>query len=111
MISSKTKVEIAAAMMFLVVVSAPAFLCLSYLAHSTQTHGCCPPKTAPVSTVVPTCCIQSPAIISQNIDVAFDVATVPMVAAKPLPVAAGVDSPAVLPLDTSPPIGSSVLRI
>lgn len=106
----KTKVGIAAAMVLLAVAIAPTVLCLGYLVQSTQTHGCCPSKTAPASTVVLTCCIQSPAVTSQNVVFAIDAVTAPAIAAEPFLVTVATRS-AVPDLDTSPPQCSSVLRI
>jgi hypothetical protein len=107
----KTKVGIAAAMVLLAIATAPAVLCLGYLAQNTQTHGCCPPKTAPASTVVPTCCIQSPAVTSQNVVIAIDAVTAPAVPVEPFLVTVATRSAAVPDLNTSPPQCNSVLRI
>lgn len=106
----KTKVGIAAAMVLLAVATAPAVLCLGYLAQNTQNHGCCPSKSVPASSVG-TCCIQPPAVTSQNVVVATDAAIAPTTSVDPFLVTVAVQSAVVPQLDTSPPQCSSVLRI
>jgi len=112
--SGKTKVGLAAALMLVVIASAPVVQCLGYLAsqNQQQTHSCCPQKTTPVSTVVPTCCIHSPAVTSQSVDVpapSFAVGAVLTVAT--LQISTAIEAAIVPDLDTSPPLCSSILRI
>jgi hypothetical protein len=108
--SCKIKVGIAAAMVLLAVATAPAVLCLGYLAQNIQGHSCCPSKSVPASSVA-TCCIQPPAVTSQNVVIAVDAAAAPAVVVEPILVTVATRSAAVPNLDTSPPQCSSVLRI
>jgi hypothetical protein len=106
----RAKFGIAAVMMLLVLATAPAVLCLSYLAQNIQAHDCCPPKTPPA--VKPTCCIHSPAVTSSSVDVpAPSVATFAPLPVDPLPITASIESATVADLDMSPPGCSSILRI
>src|SRR3954466_1544577 len=107
--ASRAKLVIAAVMMLLVVATAPAVLCLGYLAQSPQAHHCCPPKTAPA--VIPTCCIHSPAITSPSVDIPAPSVASASVAGDQLEITARVEYVIVQDHDTSPPLCSSILRI
>ena len=108
----RAKFGIAAVLMLLVLAAAPAVLCASYLAQNTQSHSCCPSNKAPVNTSVRTCCIDSPAVTTQSVDVpAPTVAVASTLAFVPTPVTVSFESAAVADLDTSPPSCSSILRI
>jgi hypothetical protein len=111
---NKSKFGIALALMLLVVATAPAVQCITYLPtqNQAQDHSCCPKNTVPADTVVPTCCIHSPAVTSQSIDVpAPSLAVGPTLAIEPPPVFAAMEGTIVPDLDTSPPHCSSILRI
>lgn len=64
------KLQFVAAIVIMVVVitSAPALLCVTYLGQSSTAHDCCPSPAAPAKSV-PVCCVQSPAITTQAVDV------------------------------------------
>ena len=112
--SGKTKVGLAAALMLVVIATAPAVQCLGYLAsqNQPQTHSCCPQKTSPVNTVVPTCCIHSPAVTSQTVNVPTPTWAIgAAIAVESLPITAAIEVAIVPDLDTSPPHCSSILRI
>lgn len=111
---SKSKIGIALALMILVVATAPAVQCITYLPtqNQAQDHACCPKNTAFADTTVPTCCIHSPAVTSQSIDVpAPSLAVGPTLVIEPPPICAEIESTIVPDLDTSPPHCSSILRI
>jgi hypothetical protein len=107
--ASRAKFGIAAVMMLLVVATAPAVLCLGYLAQSTQAHHCCPSKTAPA--LKPTCCIHAPAVTSPSVDIPAPSVASTAVAVDPLVITARVESVSVQDPDTSPPLCNSILRI
>jgi hypothetical protein len=112
--SGKTKVGLAAALMLVVIAAAPAVQCLGYLASQNhqQAHSCCPQKTTPVSTVVPTCCIHSPAVTSQTVDVPTPNSVIgAAIAVQSLPIIAAIEIAIVPDLHASPPHCSSILRI
>ena len=112
--SSKSKIGIALALMLLVVATAPAVQCITYLPtlNQVQDHSCCPKNTAPADTVVPSCCIHSPAVTSQNVDVPVpSLAVGPTFAIEPPPVFPAIEGTIAPDLDTSPPDCSSTLRI
>jgi hypothetical protein len=111
--ASKSKIGIALALMVLVVATAPAVLCVRYLATQSQAqdHSCCPQKTSPVSTVVPTCCIHSPAVTSHGIDVPAQILAGAAFTVEPLSIIAANEAPDDPDLDTSPPLCNSILRI
>jgi len=101
-------------MMLLVIATAPAVQCLGYLAaqNKQQAHSCCPQKTVPVNTGVPTCCIHSPAVTSQSVDVPVPgLALGAPLAIEPLTIVTAIESVVIPDLDTSPPHCSSILRI
>ena len=108
--SGKTKVVIAAAMMLMIVASSPAVLCLEYLAQNSHTHNCCP-KLGPVKTVVLACCIQPPAVTSQNVGFALDMGLVGLIGVEPLVRTNSIQSAVGPDRDISPPPRSSILRI
>ena len=86
-------------LMLLVLAAAPAVLCASYLAQNTQSHSCCPSDKAPVNTSVRTCCIDSPAVTTQSVDVpAPTVAVASTLAFVPTPVTVSFESAAVADL-------------
>ena len=105
----RAKFGIAWALIFLAIATAPALVCLNYLARNTVTHNCCP-QEKPNNTAA-RCCVYSPAVTSASVDTAP-----PAIG----PVERSIDftaftarvEPAVIPaLDTSPPGCSSILRI
>ncbi len=97
--------------MFVAIATAPAVVCLSYLAQNTDTHSCCP-KGAPPATVVPTCCIHSPAITSQAVEVpAPTIVLVSVTMEDPAQPISEYEGSVVEYEDTSPPDCSSILRI
>lgn len=108
--SSRGKLGIACALIFVAIATAPVAACLSYLAQNTETHSCCP-KSAPPPTVVPTCCIHSPAVTSHNVDVPVPMIASATVATDPARLTVDVESVFVQYQDTSPRDCSSVLRI
>src|ERR1051326_7197362 len=63
----KNKLGIAVALIFLTMATAPAVVCLTYLARNTATHDCCP-QEKPDNTAVARCCVNSPAVISASVD-------------------------------------------
>lgn len=100
------------AVMAMLLATAPAALCLRYLAQNTEGHGCCPQKSAPSSNVVPVCCVQSPAVTSSAVSIQAPV--VPATDAfVTLPQTVGNVSEIVFTVDasSSPPHCSSILRI
>jgi hypothetical protein len=109
--SGKAKFGIASTLIFVAIAAAPALVCLSYLAQSTDTHSCCP-QEKPQNTVVPGCCVYSPAVTSPSVD-----ARAPMIGAAtfieidPTNFTSDVERVQVHKLDTSPPACSSILRI
>src|SRR5512133_1256132 len=108
----RAKVGIAAVMLLVAVATTPAMLCLGYLAQNTHSHSCCPEKTPPGSTIVPTCCVHSPAVTSQIVDVqAPSLAAGVSIVVAPFALSAALDSATDPDLDTSPLQCSSVLRI
>jgi len=109
--SNSTKLGIALALMFVAIATAPAVLCFSYLAQNAKTHSCCPKDSPPVS-VVPTCCVHSPAITSHTADVPATMTIEATVAATdPTRPRFDVEPITVEHQDTSPPGCSSILRI
>ena len=109
--ASRFKFGVVAMMLLLVLATAPAVLCASYMAQSARTHGCCPPTTAPGNNAAPTCCIHAPAVISPNIDIPTPSVASTAIAIVTLVTAAWGESLLVQDLDTSPPLCSSILRI
>ena len=112
--SSKSKIGMALTLIVLVLATAPAVQCLGYLyAQSHQeTHSCCPQKTTPADTAVPTCCIHSPAVTSQSVDAPAPIWTAnDVMAIEPSPVITGVEEVTASVPDTSPPLCNSILRI
>jgi hypothetical protein len=98
-------------MVLLVLATAPAVLCASYMAQNTQAHSCCPPPTAPENTAAPTCCIHSPAVTSHGIEIPAPSVASAAVAVDLLVIIARVETATIADLDTSPPHCSSILRI
>src|SRR5512133_2479447 len=108
--ASRAKRGVAAAMMLFVLATAPAVLCVSYMAQNTQAHSCCPKPAS--DTVTPTCCIHAPAVTSQSVDVsAPSVAIAQFHLAGPMMATASIEAVPVIDLDTSPPPCSSILRV
>ena len=105
-----TKFVLALALIFLAVATAPAAMCVSYLAQNSPAHGCCPEKTIPAATT-PTCCIHSPAITSHNIVVPVPIVASAFIPADPAVLMTGADSTVVSDLNSSPPACSSILGI
>ena len=96
--------------MLVAIATAPAMMCLSYVAQNSE-HGCCPEKTSP-ATVTPSCCFHAFAITSHSIDgPAPMTAEAPMTAGELAISITNADPIVVADLDTSPPHGSSILRI
>lgn len=109
--SNRAKLGIASALMFVAIATAPAVLCLSYLAQNTHAHSCCHKNTPPVS-IVPTCCVHSPAITSHAADVpAPMIASATVTATDPARLTFDVLPVAIEFQDSSPPGCSSILRI
>jgi hypothetical protein len=110
--TGRVKFGVATVLMVLAIVTAPALLCSTFLASTSKTHRCCPPKTAPGRTVVATCCIHAPAVTSMSVDIPVPaVASAAFDAAEATMTTTCGQSPADSELDTSPPHCSSILRI
>ena len=106
----RAKFGIAWALIFLAIATAPALLCLNYLARNTVTHNCCP-QEKPNNTAVARCCVYSPAVTSASVDTAPP-AIGPVERSIELTAFPARVELAVSPdLDTSPPGCSSILRI
>ena len=108
--ANRAKLGVAVAMMLLVLATAPAVLCVSYMAQNTPAHSCCPKPAS--DTVTPTCCIHAPAVTSQSVDApAPSVAIAQIELAGPMMATASIAAAPVTDLDTSPPPCSSILRV
>lgn len=110
--SGQAKFGIAFALIFVALATAPAVQCLSYLAQTDNSpHSCCHQKPAPAS-VIPTCCIHSPALTSHSFDVVTPmIAVATSVVIVPIATYLSGDLGFAAVLDTSPPDCSSILRI
>lgn len=110
--SGRVKIAIAAAVMLLVIATAPVMLCLVYVAQNTQSHSCCPPTPAPTSKILQSCCVQSPALTSQSVDVQSATAvTIASQTVESLSITAAIEPIENVNLYLSPPHCSSILRI
>jgi hypothetical protein len=111
--SSKSNIGIGLALMVLIIATAPAVQCVTYLAIQSQAqdHSCCPQKTTPVNTVVPACCIHSPAVTSHGVDVPAPILAGAVLSIEPPSIITASSATDVPDLDTSPPHCSSILRI
>jgi hypothetical protein len=109
--SQKAKFRLASALILVAIATAPALLCITYLARNTSTHSCCPQEKSQ-KVVIASCCVYSPAITTPNVDApASMIAAATFLAVDQTALVSDVD-PVVFPnLDTSPPGCTSVLRI
>ncbi len=108
--SAKAKLGIAATLMFAFAV-APALGCVIYMAQATTAHKCCP-QEKPQSAELTRCCVYSPAITAQSTDAAVPmIAASAFVASEPTASTSSLERIVIPSLDTSPPGGSSILRI
>jgi len=100
------------AMMAMLLAAAPAALCLRYLAQNTQSHSCCPQKSAPSSNVVPVCCVQSPAVTSNVVSApAFVALLADAFVTIPSTISVFSETLDTIEASPSPPHCSSILRI